>query len=263
MQIITPDFKLEKLFEEITSSPESVLFLDYDGTLAPFRIQRDKAVPYPGIRELLNGIIKKSKSRVVIISGRWTRDLIPLLNLDEKPEIWGSHGWERFYPDGRYEIAEMDEKALKGLADADKIIEDLKLTPWCEQKPGSLAIHWRGMNDKDIEILRERLLPLLNPIAFDSGLTVKEFDGGLELRVPGRDKGDAVNTILGEMNEGIPTAYLGDDLTDEDAFNALKGRGYSILVRKEYRPTAADLWLKPPGELMSFLDQWLKRTSKS
>ena len=51
-------------------------------------------------------------------------------------------------------------------------------------------------------------------------------------------------------------AYLGDDLTDEDAFKAVEGRGLGILVRKQWRSTAAAAWLKPPEELIRFLERW-------
>jgi trehalose 6-phosphate phosphatase len=49
---------------------------------------------------------------------------------------------------------------------------------------------------------------------------------------------------------------LGDDLTDEDAFQVLEGRGLSILVRAAYRETIARAWLRPPQELIAFLEQW-------
>ena len=86
---------------------------------------------------------------------------------------------------------------------------------------------------------------------------MKEFDGGIELRVPARDKGDGVRTILGEMENDAIVAYLGDDLTDEDAFRAIKGKGLGVLVRKKLRPTAADVWIRPPKELLEFLAEWL------
>jgi trehalose 6-phosphate phosphatase len=50
---------------------------------------------------------------------------------------------------------------------------------------------------------------------------------------------------------------LGDDLTDEAAFLAMKGHGFSGLVRRERRDTTADIWLRPPGELRDFLKRWL------
>jgi hypothetical protein len=83
------------------------------------------------------------------------------------------------------------------------------------------------------------------------------FDGGLELRAPGKNKGDAVSAILAESGPDFAAAYLGDDQTDENAFRAIKGRGLSILVRPEPRPTMADMWLRPPDELGRFLRDWL------
>ena len=56
-------------------------------------------------------------------------------------------------------------------------------------------------------------------------------------------------------------AFLGDDLTDEDAFRVLGDRGISVLVRPEYRETRAEVWLKPPHELIDFLKQWFNRIS--
>ena len=93
------------------------------------------------------------------------------------------------------------------------------------------------------------------------GLNLLEFEAGLELR-SGRDKGGAVTAILEEtagpnpLSAPHPTAYLGDDLTDESAFRAVKGRGLGVLVRRQIRPTAADVWLRPPGELRGFLKRW-------
>jgi trehalose-6-phosphatase len=54
----------------------------------------------------------------------------------------------------------------------------------------------------------------------------------------------------------VPIAFLGDDLTDEDAFQVLRGRGLTILVRADHRETMAEAWLKPPAELIDFLERW-------
>jgi trehalose-6-phosphatase len=88
-------------------------------------------------------------------------------------------------------------------------------------------------------------------------LALLEFEAGLELRV-GRNKGGAVEAILAEAGVSGPVAYLGDDLSDEAAFRAMKGRGLSVLVRREWRETAAEVWLRPPGELKEFLWRWVK-----
>jgi trehalose-6-phosphatase len=77
----------------------------------------------------------------------------------------------------------------------------------------------------------------------------------------GRNKGGAVEAILAEAGTGGPVAYLGDDLGDEAAFRAVKRvgpRGLSVLVRREWRETAAEVWLRPPGELKGFLERWIK-----
>jgi trehalose-6-phosphatase len=52
-------------------------------------------------------------------------------------------------------------------------------------------------------------------------------------------------------------AYLGDDRTDEDAFHALRGRGLTVLVRDQPRPTLAEVQLRPPQELIQFFRDWL------
>lgn len=232
--------------------------LDYDGTLAPFRVQPEKAIPYPGVRKILSNILKAQHTRVVLISGRWTKDLIPLLELDPLPEIWGSHGWERLRADGTYQIAKFDARALRGLAEADRWVEQEGLAKRCEHKPGCLALHWRALTPKKVQGIRSKAMTKWALLARDTGLTLSEFDGGVELRVPGRSKGHAVKTILSEMGDEAMAAYLGDDITDEDAFKAIKGRGFGILVREKYRPTAADLRLTPPKELLEFLSRWHK-----
>jgi len=67
----------------------------------------------------------------------------------------------------------------------------------------------------------------------------------------------AVETVIAEEGD-TAAAYLGDDLTDEDAFYAIKGKGFSVLVRREWRPTIADVWIIPPEELLSFFDRWIE-----
>jgi trehalose-phosphatase len=79
----------------------------------------------------------------------------------------------------------------------------------------------------------------------------------------GRNKGEAVEAILAEAGgQGAgPVAFLGDDITDEAAFRAVRrlGRlGLAALVRLEWRETAAEVWLRPPAELMAFLERWLQ-----
>lgn len=247
---------LEPFFVRLAQARRCALLLDYDGTLAPFHVDPAQAVPYPGVRAALDRIQAQTGTRLVIISGRWTRDLLPLLGLARQPEVWGSHGWERCYPDGRCESRRPDERALQALAQADHWTESVvKFGARREPKPASLAIHWRGLAPGAIDRIRAEITENWALHARELGLELHDFDGGLELRVPGRHKGDVIRALRNEMPDAL-LAFLGDDLTDENAFCALDQNALGILVRSEYRASAARVWLRPPHELLGFLARW-------
>ncbi len=243
-------------FRALAAARQRVLMLDYDGTLAPFQTRRDKARIYPELRPILARLARSPETRLIIISGRALRDLVPLLDLDPLPELWGSHGWERQTADGISSGPALDAPTREKLATALTRARALAAPECCEAKPAGVAVHWRGLASPEIETLRRRVRDAWSPLAEGDGLLVQEFDGGVELRAAGRDKGSAVRDILREIDAGAVVAYAGDDQTDEDAFAALAGRGLSILARPAYRPTAADVWLKTPEELGRFLSAW-------
>ena len=247
---------VEQFMEAVAQSPASALLLDYDGTLAPFCLNRQQALPYPGVTALLQEIIANGRTRVVIITGRSAREVIPLLAVDPSLEIWGCHGLERLRRDGTCETPRVEEPVLRALADADRWLRHQGLHNRAEFKTGTVAIHWRGLDEAMAAETRARVLLGWLPIAQRTPMELLEFDGGIEMRMPGLDKGDAVGTILGEIGPEIPVAYLGDDMTDERAFIALGTRGLSVLVRPEWHKTAAALWIRPPDGLRDFLTRW-------
>ncbi len=255
MEILSKGLDIEAFFRKVTTARRRLLLLDYDGTLAPFRVERDQAFPYTGVPELLGEICRNQLSRVVIISGRAVQDLVPLLHIDPLPEIWGSHGWEHL-ADGNYVIASLDEHTRQALSQAKEHIKSLKLTKYCEQKPVSLALHWRGLSSDIADSIQAQVLNYWQDLEKSSNLKVHDFDGGIEIRVNGKDKGTAVNSIIKDLEENVPIAYLGDDYTDEDAFKVLSQRGLNVLVREQLRLTHADMWIKPPEELINFLYKW-------
>jgi len=250
--------EVEQFMESVAQSPVSALLLDYDGILAPFCLNRQEALPYPGMTALLQEIIVNGRTRVVIITGRNAREVIPLLAVHPSPEIWGCHGLERLRPDGTCEAPRVEEPVLHALADADRWLRYQGLHNRAEFKTAAVAVHWRGLDEATAAEIRDQVLLGWLPIAQSTPMELLEFDGGIEMRMPGRDKGDAVRTILDEIGPGVPVAYLGDDLTDERAFLALGALGLSVLVRPEWRKTAAALWIRPPEGLREFLTRWLQ-----
>jgi trehalose 6-phosphate phosphatase len=256
MSGVVVDTEIEQFLRSVTRSPLSALLLDYDGTLAPFSVERQQAVPYPGVRALLQEIMDSRRTRLVIVTGRTAEDVNPLLGLNPAPEVWGSHGLQRLRPDGTSQMPQLDPAAVQALVDAERWLSYQGLHHMAEPKPGSLAVHWRGLRKNDATELRGKILLGWLPIAEPTSLAVLEFDGGLELRVPEQDKTDAIYTILEEIGSNAPVAYLGDDVTDERAFRALQDRGLTVLVRRERRKTAARVWLRPPDELLEFLTRW-------
>jgi len=243
--------------EQLLSAPERVLMLDYDGTLAPFVADRNLAFPYPGLPTLI-GRIMQSGTRVILISGRPAREVAQLSCIAPQPEIWGSHGLERLHSDGGYELIPLPREQREGLSEAITVLHTELSPDRVEVKPGSVAVHWRGLGDVMVEEIRGRVTSLWAPLPARYPVELLEFDGGLELRVRGRDKGDAVRAILAEAAPGAIAAYLGDDTTDEDAFRAIHGRGLSVLVRTKPRLTEAEIWLQPPQGLARFLEDWLR-----
>ena len=251
---------VDEFWATVEKSARSALLLDYDGTLAPFSINRERAVPYPGVTDLLQRIMNTGRTRLVMVTGRDAREIEPFLKLDPAPEVWGAHGLQRLKPDGTSEMPDIPDDVEEVLRDVGRWLDEQGLHNLVEIKPGSVAVHWRALRPAEAEDLRSKVLLGLFPIADRACLKVLEFDGGVEVRMPDLDKGDAVRTVLAEMGPNAPVAYLGDDFTDEKAFRTLKGRGLAVLVRTKPRRTAAQLSIKPPEELLEFLSHWLRST---
>ena len=149
--------ELTPFLKTVAASSEAALLLDYDGTLAPFRTQRDQAYPYPGVALVLQEIVRDCRTRVVVMSGRDASDVLPFLNIHPRPEVWGIHGLQRMKTDGSMEMPRLDDRTLDALSDADRWLGHQHLRHNAEFKAGSIAVHWRGMTEKDAEDLRARV----------------------------------------------------------------------------------------------------------
>jgi trehalose 6-phosphate synthase/trehalose 6-phosphate phosphatase len=257
--------KLREFFDAFADGAKPFLLMDYDGTLAPFRLDRFQAQMWAGVRDILTRIERQGQTRMAVITGRPAHEIVPLLGLDPPPEIWGLHGAEHLYPDGRRELEEASSAAREKLDKLRALLTHDSLGGLFEDKANGAVMHWRGASPHKAKLIEQRTRALFEPLAGTDGLELLEFEAGVELRV-GRDKGGAVQAALREADPGAPVAYLGDDVTDEAAFRAvnnLRTHSLSVLMRRQQRETEADIWLRPPGELREFLEEWFLACARS
>jgi trehalose 6-phosphate phosphatase len=257
---LTPEAseKVIEFFGSFASGTRPILLLDYDGTLAGFRVNRFTARPWAGVPKLIGEIQREGSTRIAVVTGRPAAEIPRMLELAKRVEVWGLHGAERLYPDGRRELQEAPPFARRRLEEVRERLRRDAFGGLFEDKPNAAVMHWRGHSSQQARLIERKTRALFEPLAEVDGLALLEFEAGIELRV-GRDKGGAVETILAEEEHGRPVSYLGDDLTDESAFRAVNhanGPHLSVLMRRDWRKTEADIWLQPPEELRQFLKRW-------
>ena len=245
--------KMDAFFVRLSRAHSRALCLDYDGTLSPFQVDRALAQPYPEIRLLLERIRSSTNTRIAIATGRCAKEISGLIGI-HGIETWGCHGMERLHANGTYELAKIDAQVQQRIREINELLAKEGLSEMLEYKPTGTAVHWRGTLSAADVTCKVRKVWLMSS---QQGLNLIRFDGGLEIRAAGKNKGDIVRTLLGEMGKKAAITYLGDDQTDEDAFAALQGFGLGVLVQSEYRPTVADAWVRPPEGVISFLQNWI------
>jgi trehalose 6-phosphate phosphatase len=258
--LLRPD-DLGPFFRRVGAAGHRGLLLDFDGTIAPFAADRSRVTPYPGVRSHLRALVLAARpTRVGIVSGRAVDDLRRVAAMEPPVELWGSHGLERLTPDGRREARPVPEEVSRLLEEIARAFDASGLSGVLERKPYGVAIHRRGRPPEAFDRARRELFDRFEEPAAEVGLQRLAFDGGIELRLVGSDKGIAVRAMLDELGGDAAMAYLGDDLTDEDAFVAVDDRGLSVLVRDVPHPTRARAWIRPPSELFAFLSSWSAAT---
>lgn len=256
MEILNRELSLDSFFNELKSANNRILMLDYDGTLSPFTVDRNNAAPYPGAIDILEKIISDGGTRLIVISGRPMDDLRRLLNMKNQPEMWGSHGAERYSPEHGYTAYEIPGSTRDALETIRKWSVNKKLESFMENKPLGIAFHWRGLSPEQEKKITDTVEGEWKNRLSEYDLELMSFDGGIEIRHIAINKGSAVDAVIRDYGGDYMAAYMGDDLTDEDAFKALGDSGLKILVRMQRRPTAADIIISPPEELLDFLDRW-------
>jgi trehalose-phosphatase len=232
-----------------------VVFIDYDGTLTPIVDRPERADLPAETRRVLR--VLSDKCPVAIVSGRDLADVRNRVAV-EKIHYAGSHGFEIAGPDGQIEL-QQGRDCLPSLDQAEKALrQGLASIPCCqiERKRFAIAVHFRRAAADQFA----GIAAVVNEVA--AGYRDLRRTGGkmiLELRPAADwDKGRALQWILRQWQLGgkdVLPLYLGDDLTDEDAFRCLRRTGVAILVRDEVRPTAAHYAVENPDEVQRFLQE--------
>ncbi len=232
---------------------EVFLFLDYDGTLSPIVEEYDKAFLSEEMREVIKNVTQVCKTAVV--SGRGREDVKSRVNLDNIYYA-GSHGFEISGPGGFYyeldrakEIIPILDKIEKELKDNLSTIDGVKL----ERKKFALAVHYRQAAEKEEENVKRRVDQIVrnvDEIVQGRGKKVIELKPNVYWH-----KGKALNHLLNVLNkEKAPSyvMYIGDDITDEDAFMQIR-EGTGILVGDHGEKTYARFHLQDTDQVKEFL----------
>jgi trehalose-phosphatase len=245
-----------ELWRAVAAAAHRLLVLDYDGTLAPLREDRDTAFPLPGALPVLERIAADPRTTLAIVSGRPVADLDRLLRLPGAHAI-GEHGWEGRAPGGPIELHPLPEGCAAALARAADAAAARGFGDRLERKRASVMAHTRGLPAARARAVESACRALWAEAAGTAPLRLRPVDGGLELRAVGRDKGTAVRDLLGGCPPGTTAVYIGDDHTDEDAFRALGAAGFGLRVSRDDRPTAARGHLGSCAEVLAFLERWV------
>lgn len=233
---------------------QALLLLDYDGTLTPIVARPELATMDDATRNILRSISEKIP--VAIVSGRDFVDVKRLVGLEDLFYA-GSHGFEIDGPGDIHIELESAKAVLPDLEKAEieatyRLIEIPGII--IERKKFGLAIHYRLVNDNNMSHVHEAIDKLTNKydrLIMTFGKKVFELRPRIDW-----DKGRAVSRIaevvFGNKNDAFPL-YIGDDLTDEDAFREVKGWGFGILVGNHGNESRADYRLEDVGEVGRFL----------
>jgi trehalose 6-phosphate phosphatase len=241
------------------------VFLDYDGTLTPIVDRPEDAVISESMRNAVRGLA--GRCPVCVVSGRDRRVVQELMGVDDLI-VAGSHGFDIWSPAGG-EIQRGEGEAFGGLLEVVEARLREELGPiegaLVEPKKSSVAAHYRLVSEDERprvgRVVEEILAEYPDELKVTPGKMVYEIQPKIDW-----DKGKAVLYLLGalDLDHDVVPMYLGDDITDEHAFEALAGaspRGIGIFVGRADDPevagrtTAADYVLRDVPEVERFLDE--------
>jgi trehalose 6-phosphate phosphatase len=244
---------------------QPAVFFDFDGTLSDIVDDPDSARPAAGAAEALQKLA--AHCPVAVLSGRDLADVTARVGL---PGVWyaGSHGFELTAPDGTHHQNDAAAAAIPVLERvAAQLRDQLASIPGVvvEHKRFGVAAHYRNAaRDRVGEVAAA-----VRAAGQQQGLRVTTGREVIELRPDiDWDKGKTLRWVIDHLRHAgsghLMPIYLGDDITDEDAFDAVRHDGVPIVVRHTDdgdRATAALFALDSPARVTEFTDRLARRLS--
>jgi trehalose-phosphatase len=241
---------------ELLGVKRLLLCLDYDGTIS--EIVRDPATarPVPGVPEILTELAShRDRIKLAIVSGREVAKLSELLPVPQGVALSGIHGLELVGFDGREKIiggaregAEDLESVRRWLGERVPAREGFEI----EDKRFAITLHYRNAPAATARHIREAFLQFIRSHA--PRLTTLDSKMAVEAVPRNTSKASAVRALGQCVGKDFEPVYFGDDVTDEDAFREIGGRGVTILVGK-LRPSAARYRVESPREVVRVLKE--------
>ena len=235
-----------------------IILMDFDGTLAEFNVDPSAVTLPPSRQILLQTLAKRSDLSAGIISGRRISDLRDRVPTAPSMFYGGLHGLEIEGPGLRFAHSSV-ALAAPGISLLSKDLRRaVKPLPgvFVEDKTYSIVLHVRGASKADRLHAITRFNALSEPFLSEGTVRLQPGDNVLEL-LPNVDwaKGDAVRAIMrhieAETKETVWPVYIGDDETDEDAFEEIGTNGLTIAVGK--RQGGASFQIDDPVAVECFL----------
>ncbi len=227
----------------------AALFLDFDGTLVELAERPDAIRVPPALGGLLRRLGERLDGRLALVSGRSISDLEIYLECSGLA-VSGSHGLELRLRDGshvplavRHDLSEARERVATLAGETPGLL--------VEDKPFGVALHYRQAPHAE-----QRVVGTLAELAERIGLTLQQGKMVAELRPPGADKGDAIRAFMLQPDfAGARPLFVGDDLTDEDAFQAAAELGGGGILVGPERETAARWRLDDVSAVSAWLSE--------
>ncbi|MHA1565756.1 MAG: trehalose-phosphatase [Alphaproteobacteria bacterium] len=229
-------------------------FFDYDGTLTPIVARPDMALLSDAMRATLKALARRHF--VAVISGRDLQDVQGLVGI-ENIFYAGSHGFRISGPGQWQKVSEHGTEFLPILDRAEQALRERTEEisgAIVERKHLSVAVHYRLVEEDGVAKLAAIVDDVLRAhpeLRQSAGKKVFDLQPDIDW-----NKGKAILWMLEALNldrHDVLPIYIGDDVTDEDAFRALRNRGLGIVVKGAHRTTGAQYALDDPDQVCQFL----------